>query len=263
MPTTSTKDAPIMENENVVELLSILRDNNRSDKALLAVLGQVTAMEKQLAAAVRELAAMRRDLAEAEKRNHPIKNALQKAVIAMQAQVIEMRNKLAQLKQSVIDGCKNAVQAFKDKGITALDNITRFFKIRPMLESIQNTADRAAQSADKTIANIEAISAQYHEAGKHLKNAGRALSGKEIIQEAKPNGKVSKTFSAPFRAVRACFAGIRNHAVVAVSKLKQLEEQAATRKPSIKKDIEKYTEKIEREGRDAPNRARSKPSPEH
>jgi len=263
MPKTSAKAAPIMENENVVELLSILRDNNRSDKALLAVLGQVTAMEKQLAAAVRELAAMRRDLAEAEKRNHPIKNALQKAVITMQAQVIEMRDKLAALKQSVIDGCKNAVQAFKDKGIAALDNIARFFKIRPILESIHTGADRAAQSAAKTVANIETISAQYHEAGKHLKNAGRALTGQEIVQDAKPNGLVSKTFSAPFRAVRACFAGIRNHAVVAVSKLKQLEEQAATRKPSIKKDIEKYTEKIEREGRDAPNRARSNPSPEH
>ena len=264
MPKTSATAAPVMDNEYVKEFLSIMRKNNAPEtKTLLAILGQVTAMEKQLAAAVQELAAMRHDLAEAQKQNHPVKNALQKAVIIMQGQVLELREDLAALKKVVIDGCKNAVQAFKDKGIAALDGIARFFKIRPMLETIHTTANRAAQFAENAITNIEAISANYHEAGRHLKNAGLALTGKDTVQEAKPNGMMLKTFSAPFRATRACFAGIRNHAAVAARNMKQLEEKAAERKPSIKKDMEKYNEQIARESRDTPKRARSKPSPEH
>jgi len=205
---------------------------------------------------------MRRDLAEAQKNNHPIKNALQKAVITMQAQVLDLRDKLGELKQAVIDGCKNAVQAFKEQGVAALDGIARFFKIRPILEAIHAGAAKAAQSADQTVNRIETVSAQYHEAGRHLKNAGLALTGKETVQEAKPNGRVSKTFTAPFRAVRACFAGIGNHAAVAAKSMKRLEDKASERKPSIKKEMEKYNEQIAREGRDAPNRARTKPNPE-
>ncbi len=253
--------APVMENEYVKELLSIMRKNKAPGKTtLLAVLGQVTAMEKQLEAAVQELVAMRRDLAEMEKAKHPLRNAIQKAVILMQAQVLELRDKLDALKNAVIDGCRNAVTAFKEKGMTALDNIAHFFKVRPILEAIHTRADKAAQAADRAAANIEAAGAAYHEAGRRVKNAGRALSGKDAITEITPTGKVTKTFTAPFRATRACFAGIRNHAVVAASKLKQLEEHAA-RKPSIKKDMEKFNEQIARESRNAPSRKKARSDP--
>ena len=263
MAKTSAAAAPLMENEYVRELLSILRNNDPPSKnGLLAVLNQVTAMEKQLEAAVKELAAMRRDLAEAERRNHPIKNALQKAVIVVQNNVLELRDKLATLKQAVIDGCKNAVAAFKEKGIAAFDNIARFFKVRPILEAMHTGANRAAQSADKAIANIEAVSAKYHEAGRRVKNAGRALAGKEAVQEARPNGKVSRTFTAPFRAAFACFTGIGNHAAVAVRNLKGLEEQAAARKPPIRQTMREYNEKIAREGLDAPSRKKARAAPE-
>ena len=256
MPQTGAANAPITENESVKELLAILdAHHSASKKDFLAVINQVGAMERQLDAAVKELAGMRRELAEAQKNNHPVVNAMRNAVAVMQEQVTELRKQLAVLKQTVIDGCKNAVTAFKEKGISALSNITRFFKIKPILEAVHTTAHRAAMSADQAIAKIEAVSAEYHEAGRHLKNMGRAMTGKEAIQEARPPGAVAKTVSAPFRAVRACFAGIRNQAVGAVNNLKRLEAQAQ-RKPSIKKTMQRYNEKIEREGRAAPDRPR-------
>ncbi len=263
MPKTSVKTASIMKNEHVAELISIMQKNKAPGKnTLLAILGQVTAMEKQLDAAVKELAAMRRDLAEAERRNHPIRNTLRKAVILMQAQVLDLRDKLGTLKQNVIDGCKNAVAAFKEKGISALDNLARFFRVQPILEAIQTNADKAAQSADRAVANIEAASARYHEAGRNIRNAGRALTGKEAVQDAAPNGSLSKTFTAPFRTVRTCFTGIGSRAAVTVKTINRLSDRAAERKPSNKKDMEKFNEQIARENRDVPKRGRSKPSPE-
>lgn len=260
MPKTSATAVPITDNEHVKELLAILeKHKSPSKRDFTALITHVANMEKQLEAAVQELAAMRRDFAEAERRNHPIKNALRNAVIVMQAEVLRLRDKLGELKQNVIDGCKNAVTAFKEKGISALDNIARFFKVRPILEAIHTGADKAAGAADRAVSHIEAASAKYHEAGRRLKNAGRALSGKEAITEAKPSGIVTKTFEAPFRAVGAAYRGIRNNAVAAVGKLGRLEERA---KPSIQKDMEKYNKKIREAERNAPKRGRSKLSPE-
>jgi dsDNA-specific endonuclease/ATPase MutS2 len=82
MAKTKTTAEPILENEHVKELLAILRENNSpSTKDFLAVLHHVGAMEKQLDAAVKELAAMRQELRTAQEQNHPVKTALQKAVI--------------------------------------------------------------------------------------------------------------------------------------------------------------------------------------
>lgn len=56
--TAQAKSPPVMENEHVKELLSIMEANNMSTmKDMLDILNQVGAMEKQLDAAVTELAA--------------------------------------------------------------------------------------------------------------------------------------------------------------------------------------------------------------
>ena len=81
---TEQNTVSLLENEHVKELLAILEANNAPDrKDFLAVLNQVGAMECQLDAALKELAAMRRELNDAQKQNHPVKTAMQKAVIAM------------------------------------------------------------------------------------------------------------------------------------------------------------------------------------
>jgi len=257
MPRSST--APIMSNENVIELLKIMRDNNAPTmRDFMSVLNQVGAMEKQLAAATGELAAMRRELAEAQKQNHPIKNTLQKAVIAMQGQVLELRDKLAALKDNIINGCKNAIDAFKDKGVAALDGIARFFKIKPILESMRNGLEKNIAFDDKAIAKIEAVSTEYHEAGKHLKNVGRAMIGKEAITEAKPVGKVARAFEAPIKAERKIYVSMKKSVEAAIGSMIRLEEKAAERKPSIKKTMDDLNKKVEREKAERPAPVRSR-----
>jgi DNA repair exonuclease SbcCD ATPase subunit len=251
--------APIMTNESVVELIKLMRENNApSARDFFDVLKQVGAMEKQLEAAVGELAAMRRELAEAQKQNHPVKTTLQKAVIAMQGQVLELREKLAALKDHIIDGCKNAIEAFKEKGIAALDSIARFFKVKPILENMRENLDKNIRFDDKAIAKIEAVSAEYHAAGRHIKNIGRAITGKEAVQAAKPVGIVAKTIAAPFRAERGHFVSMKKNVEAAIGSVARLEERAAERKPPIRQTIAEMQKKVDRdrEERPAPVRTR-------
>jgi len=257
-PKKATQSPPIMDNEHVKELLSIMEANNvPSMKDLLAVLHQVGAMERQLGEAVNELAAMRRELAEAQAQNHPIKTALQKAVIVMQGQVLDLRDKLAELKANIIDGCKNAVTAFKEKGIAALDNIARFFKIKPGLEALRDSLDKSIRFDERAVAKIEAVSAEYHEAGRHIKNIGRAIVGKEAIAEAKAPGSLAAAVAIPYRAERACLIAARRHVKAAIGAFERLENRE--RKPPIMETINKLNEQIAQAKKDAPAVERPRP----
>jgi ABC-type transporter Mla subunit MlaD len=253
---------PIMDNNHVQELLAIMSENNAPVmKDFIAVLTQVTAMERQLDTAVSELAAMRKQLAEVQSKNHPLKETMQKSVTAMQNHVSNMRDKLAEIKENIVDGCKNAVSAFKEKGISALNNIAQFFNIKPALESMQNGLDKAIERGDKAVNKIETISQEYHAAGRALKNIGRAFLGKEPIQEARPIGVVAKAFIAPHSAGRKCFEGMKKHISAAIDSVEKLEKRANERKPSVLNTIAKYEKKVEQNKKDAPALDLSKPKP--
>ena len=244
MPKTNRVSVPLARNKEVAELLALLQKHNSPSLAdFRMLLNKVNEVEQQLEAAVRELAAMREALDEAEQRRHPTANAMRKVVISMQAHVLDLREKLSALKQAVVEGSKNALTAFREKGASALDNIARFFKVRPILDVIHTQAGHAVAAADRSVAHIEAAVMKYHEAGRRLKNAGRALTGKEAIHEAKPPGKVSKTFTTPFRAVRACFRSIEKDSAVLSDRLKQLEDK----KQSVKAAIRQHNEERAKE----------------
>ena len=231
-------ETPIAENEYVKELLALLKENQSpAGKELLEAIGHVSEMEKQLASAVDELKAMRQDLE--KMKNSPLKSALQKSIVVLQDRILALRDSLAELKAGIIEGCKNTLAAVKERGISALDHAARFFHIKPGLTAMRNNINEGIQADEKAISSIEAVSAEYHEAGRHVKNIGRALMGKEAVQEAKAPGKVAKTVQAPYRAERACFLAARNSLDKAVASLERL-ERAAERQPSILKTMQEH-----------------------
>mgnify|MGYP000113929472 FL=1 len=107
-------------------------------------------MEKQLASAVDELKAMRQELQGLQEQNHPLKAALQKSVKALEANVATLRERLAELKGAVIEGCKNTLAAVKERGIGALDSAARFFHVKPGLESLRNTINDGIKADEKS-----------------------------------------------------------------------------------------------------------------
>lgn len=234
-------DTPILENEAVKELLALLKENQaQGGKELAAAIGQVAEMEKQLAEAVGELKTMREDLAQMQ--NHPLKTALQKSIITLQDRILALRDNLTELKAGVIEGCKQALADFKVRGVAALDGAARFFHIKSGLETMRDNLGQSIGIDEKAISKIEAVSAEYHEAGRHLKNIGRAMTGKEAVQEAKPAGKLSKTIEAPYKAELACLHAMKKSVEKAIDRVSRL-EQAAEKKPSIIKNIKEHKEK--------------------
>ena len=203
----------------------------------------VEELEQQLAGTMEQLAAMRQDLQEMQK--SPLKSALQKTVHTLEEKAEVLRGQIAALKENIIEGCKQALAGFKEQGTASLDNLARFFHLRQGLASMQKTTESAIQLDNQAIKKIEAVSAEYHEAGKHLKNVGRALMGKEAVQEAKPMGKLAKTIAVPYKADRACLLAMRGTIQKAISGLDRLEQ--AAQKPSILQAMREQSEKAKAE----------------
>ena len=163
MNDTTTQSAPLLENEHVKELLAILKENSVSSKDFLDVIGYVGAMERQLDAAVGELSAMRRELADMrEEKNHPVRTSLQKAIQALENKITETRERLEAVKAGIVEGCKNAVAAFKEKGIAALDGLASYLHIRQGLEKVQESMDRNIHYDEQSMKKIAAVSTEYH-----------------------------------------------------------------------------------------------------
>jgi len=226
-----TASAPLSENSHVKELLSILNENGRDASGLTALLKYVDSMENQLHTAVGELSTMRQELSTMrDERDHPVRTALQNAANSLETTINETQTRLEALKEKIIDGCKNAVSAFKQKGISALNGIAKFFRIKPAFESLRSNLQNDIKRDQSMIAKIEKISTRYHTAGTHLRNVGRALRGKEPVTAVKPNGKLAKLAAAPFRTEMKCLTSALRDAEKAIAALERLDSRTSPKK---------------------------------
>jgi hypothetical protein len=251
---------PITQNKDVAALLSLLEANHMPGaEDLRGVIRQVGRIEQHLGDMVKELGAVREQLAEAQRQNHPIRNALQKAVTVMQGNLLDLRDKLGALKQDIAAGCKSALEAAHDKGLSALRGIAKAFNLRPALEALRGDIEKAIEADTRSIRRIETVSAEYHKAGRAVKNIARAAAGIDIRDEVKPMGVLAKAATAPLRADRHCALMMGNCVNRAIGAIGRLERTG--HKEPVMETIEKLDGQIKAAQKDMPARVRSRPEP--
>ena len=172
----------------------------------------------------------------------------------MEANISAMRHHLSELKDQIINGCRNILTDFRERGAVALNGITQFLHVRPVLESIQSAAEKSMQVSNRAVARIDAFSTEYHEMERHLKNMGRAIQGKPAETDAKENGKVARVFKGAFKVEGALISSINRNAEWALNTLARL-EQTAERRPSVLEAMREQAAKTEP--------AKKPPAPSH
>jgi hypothetical protein len=263
----SENETPLSENQYVKELFAILQDNGRSTTGLSALLGHVSEMESFVQRAEDTISVMKSQLAEMkEVQNHPVKTALTNAIKSLERTVSEVKERLTELKQNIAEGCKNAVAAFKEKGISALDKLASFFHIKSGLQDWTKDLDRIIKTDDKAVAKIEAFAAEYHSAGQAVKNMARVLVGREPLDAKKEAGKLAKTLAAPYKAQKAVVTKLKKSLNKAIASLERLEattearreHRAIEKKPSLLGRLDAAKAIAEQMNRDAPELERVK-----
>jgi hypothetical protein len=260
---------PLAQNEYVQELFSILQENGKDSKGLAALIGHVSEMENFVTRAEQKIADMKSQLSEMkEVQNHPVKTALQNAIKSLETKVAEVKEHIAELKTNIIEGCKSAVNAFKEKGAAALNNLAQFFHIKGGLKAIDKSAEQAVKRCDKSIADINNFAGNYHEAGRAIKNMGLIITGREPVDEKKANGNLAKVAAAPYKAEKAALKGIKKAVGKAATALDGMEERQAAKKaerseeraekPDMLAKIGKNKKRVEREKLELPTPERTK-----
>lgn len=256
----------LAENEYVKELFGILHDNGRDTSGLAAILGHVQGMEDFVKQAEDRIADMKSQLdTMKEIQNHPVKTALRNAIKALENTLAQVKTQLSDLKADVIESCKNAVTAFKENGITALDKLASFFHIKEGLQAMKNNIVASVNRCDKAVVKIEAFASEYHSAGLAIKNMARVAIGKPLIDAKKEAGKLAKAVAAPYKAHKSVLIGLRKSIDKTISALGRLEQHEKSRqtvrsgknKPTLMEKLDANKEKVrQRElGKPIPERA--------
>lgn len=239
----------VEENKHVKDLSDFLSKNGMKNEAqgLAEVFNHICSMERDLGKAVSDLTAMRQELSVMrDEQNHPIKTMLHKAADGLMAQLKSLLKLIVALKDKIIGVCKQTVEAVKDQGIIAANGIVGALNIKGDLESARNRINDVIAYNEKKIANIETAAAEYHSAGRAIKNLGRIFVGKEPIPDIKPNGKLAKLLQAPMRSeIKSLKRSLArtNKAIAQIGKLEKAAEQRVERsRPSVIDAMKRHKE---------------------
>ena len=218
------ENVTLSQNPYVQELFGILQDHGKDASGLSALIGHVNEMESFVIRVEYKIADMRSQLAEMkEAQNHPVKTALQKAIKSLENTVTVMKERISDVKAEIIEGCKNAVAAFKEKGIAALDKLASFFHIKGAFNAIDKSAKENIAVCDKSIDRTTAYYAEFYKASRALRNMDRILTGREALPSQSETRRLERAATAPFRAEKAINVKISELASAAVKRLEQLE----------------------------------------
>ena len=241
---------PLVEdNKHVRELTRLLNKGNRgaTAKGIAEVFNHVCSMERDLNKAICEITALRKELSVMhEEQKHPIKTMLHKAADGLMSKLKSAYKQIVALKGKFIGGCKQAVADIKDKGIVVANSVVGALNIKGDLESSKVHINEVIAYNEKKIANIEAAAAQYHSAGRAVKNIGRAIMGKEPVPDIKPNGKLAALLQAPFRSeIKSLKRSLvrADKALAQIDKLEKAAERSAERgKVSVLDEMKQHKE---------------------
>ena len=208
IPDKSVQDVPaekkeLHEEQEVKAIIDVLDANDPlTRRTFEALLTCVSTMEVQVKSLSEETIRLRQEIKEMQP--SPEKEMVQQENRNMEDQVVVMQQDVIGLKRGILEGCRKALDNFKQHGKKALKDFLSFLHIDRALEKAQEHVSVNLRENDQTLKEIEAITKEYHKSGQHLKNTGRMIAGKEPIADIKGPGIISKAVTAHFKAERSC-----------------------------------------------------------
>ena len=222
----SMQAGQLQENEAVRQFLQLLMEN-RPDKGqdYSMMLWQMDSMANQLNSALNELHDVREQLAKMQE--NPVKRFVLHVADAVEGRHHVMQICLAEMKERIVEGAKEAVEGFKRTGVKALDQAVSALGVKKALESIQKGIGESITDVKKSIEKVENLGHELRSAGGHMKNAGRALMGKEQQEvDGGSEGRFQAAVLSPLRMEKTILNQLNNMALAAIGGMERLEQAA-------------------------------------
>ena len=166
----------LREHPQIIELLSVLEQNSLSKQKeeVQALVGYIDGMEEKLSQMMDEMKAMRLE----------VEKLHDKGIRARCAQLVgTAEGKIRQGKTMLSTARTNFVSAAGRRA--ALRHAVQALRIPAVLSRMERGFSHASQAMEQCAGKLDVIRDELHQAGGHMKNAGRALAGKEALEAQK------------------------------------------------------------------------------
>lgn len=218
---------PLQSSEAVQQFMKLLEENGRTGQAadLSALMWYMDGMSRQFDAVYKELQEVKAQLA--QEKEPAVKKVMESAVTNLENKAEQARNMLAGLWKRITDCAKNAVENFKTAGVSALDKAASALGIKKLLEALREHLSGMVEDTKRNMEKVENIGHNLRSVGGHLKNAGRAMTGKEAqTVDGGQAGRIQSAVLAPMRGVQRLLSGMENATLAAIGGVENLEQRA-------------------------------------
>ena len=255
---------PLQSNETIQQFMKLLEENGRQGQAadLSALMWYMDGMSRQYDAVLQELQQVRQQLAQVQEPS--VKYVMQGAAAKLESKAHQIKDTLDNLWAKIADCARNAVENFKEAGVSALDRAVSAIGAKNVLESLQEKISGMVADTKQNIEKVENIGHELRSVGGHLKNAGRAITGKETqVVDGGQEGRFQSVVLAPMRATQKLLSSMNNATLAAIGGVENLEVSAeAAREARAERREEKKSVLRDLADKKAEISAKAAPTPE-
>ena len=235
METIKETKGVFIDTEVVNQLLDLLKQNQKVNElsTVQDLSDSINFIENSLNSAINELQNVKAQL----NINTPTvsKSKLNqtniKQVEKLATGVERLKNQLNIIKRKFIGTAQNIVDSVKEKGISALDKTSEFISLKEKLTALNEGINNNISKVDKNIKTINAMTQEFNAASKHIKNVGRAMTGKERDGTMV---NASESMVKPLRKVKRILVSIEKKSANSIAKVESLSKRAGREeKPSV------------------------------
>ena len=240
----------LREQPDMKELLYVLETNGlkKERQEVETLVDYLEGMGNQFSQMLGELQAVRGELAKMQDKG--IRAAVTRVVDSAESKVKEILGKVSLIGKNLVHSAKNAVAAFKEKGVDALRKAVSAMKIPTVLSAMKDMLHGGAESMNKKAEKTGMLAEELHKARGHRKNIGRILTGRqaeEPTERAADRGILAKIQKA-FLSCGKMYSVMEQKTEKA---LKWTEEfcRGTEKKPSVKSELKQIKDgKSEKRG---------------
>lgn len=243
---------PLEENPVVAELLRLLAQAKAEQLPDFKELVQcVSSMETQLNRTTAELQTVKQELQSLQgtlsKENKAFFSDLTASVETILSQG---REQLGGIKENIVRASRMVTDNLKGKGISGLNRALDSLGVRKAIRALQTHLNRTANVLEAGIERVEAVGRELRDAGSHLQNAGRVITGKERQDAPGKTGRLTAAIMTPLRRIREAIGKMESLSERALSRLDSLEQAAKEERPSVKDALKTLKNQRTQPGKD-------------
>jgi len=239
---------PLQSNEVIQQFMKLLEENGRQGQAadLSQLLWYMDGMNRQFDAVFQELQEVKAQLA--QEKQPVVKYLMQGIAANLENKVQWMRGTLNGLWERIANCARSAVEDFKENGVAALDKAVAALGVKNTLGVLQEHISGMIDGTKRDIEKVENLGHELRSAGGHLKNAGRAMTGKETqAVDGGQEGRFQSVVLAPMRTVRKMLSSMNNATLAAIGGVEHLEQTAeAAREHQAERAAQKPGKRLEK-----------------